>query len=231
MKRSITNLNIMIISKQVIKITAITAFLALLFISCKKQTLTPAVQNKMSDVVNGKPDSSSPTDVVQNTTYYCCGIKVNVFTPLEHSANTYSFAYTVNGQQNRFGITKAGQINFTNPDKFSFEYAGYLDASGTVKSWRIRRTDGKYLTTILGNGLTYADKLLGSHEVEQIFLLSSLGNNVYNIVLPKLSICNKVAIWYDIDLGDRIASFNYDSRMLTGKDTKITMVKNSLVNN
>jgi hypothetical protein len=115
-------------------------------------------------------------------------MKVNVFTPFENSSNVYSFAYTINGQLKRFGINRYGKMQFSYYDRFTFEFAGYLDASRTVKSWRIRRTDGQYLTA----GLKYAQRLFGASEAQQIFLFSSLGNNQYNILLPKLDVCNLV---------------------------------------
>jgi hypothetical protein len=51
-----------------------------------------------------------------------------------------------------------------------------------------------------------------------------LGNGQYKILLPKLPVCNIAAIWDDIDVGYKIANFNYDDSQLVGKDTKISML-------
>ena len=199
---------------------AIVIVFSLLFYACQKESPSLVAASQSSNALHENVTESSVMSGLPTIPYVSCGMKMNVFTPFEHSANVYAFAYTINGQKKKFGISSGGQMNFNTYDKFSFEFAGYLDKSSTVKSWRIRRTDGKYLTA----GMEYKDKLTGSAAAQQKFLLASLGNGQYKILLPKLPVCNIAAIWDDVDLGYRIYNFDYDDDNLNFKDTKVTMM-------
>ena len=192
---------------------AATVIIFSLLFACQKESYSPVASSEIAE------ENADVTGILP-LPYVSCGMKINVFTPVEHSAKVYAFAYTINGVQKKFGIGEYGHMNFTSYDKFSFEFAGYANKSNTVKLWMIKRTDGKYLTA----GLEYKDKLTGSAATQQEFLLASLGNGQYKILLPKLPVCNIAAIWDDIDVGYKIANFNYDDSQLVGKDTKISMV-------
>jgi hypothetical protein len=193
-------------------VAAVIVFSLLLF-ACQKESNSPVTSNE-NTVENAEATGLPPLP------YVSCGMKISVFTPVEYSAKVYAFAYTISGVQKKFGIGDDGHMNFTSYDKFSFEFAGYADKSNTVKLWMIRRTDGKYLTA----GMEYKDKLTGSAAAQQKFLLASLGNGQYKILLPKLPVCNIAAIWYQIDEGYRIVNFDYDDPRLNFKDTKVTMM-------
>ena len=196
-----------------IMLVATVIVFSLLLFACQKESSSVVASSEHTE------EHASETGLPP-IPYVSCGMKINVFTPFEHSAKEYAFAYTINGVQKKFGIGDYGHLNFTSYDKFSLEFAGYADRANTVKLWMIRRTDGKYLTA----GLEYKDKLTGSAATQQEFLLASLGNGQYKILLPKLPVCNIAAIWDDIDVGYKIANFNYDDSQLVGKDTKISMV-------
>lgn len=202
------------------KIVAATAVVfSLLFNACQKDSASLVTASQSSNASHENVTESSVMSGLPTIPYVSCGMKINVFTPFEHSAKVYAFAYTLNGVQKKFAIDNNSHMNFGSYDKFSFEFAGYLDKSSTVKSWRIRRTDGKYLTA----GLKYIDLLPEPSAAQQIFLLASLGNGQYKILLPKLPVCNLAAIWYDVDAGYRIVNFDYNDFQLDGKDTKVTM--------
>jgi len=184
-----------------------------LLFACQKESYSPVTSNENAG-------EHAETMGLPPIPYVSCGMKINVFTPAEYSAKVYAFAYTINGMQKKFGIGDYGHMNFTSYDKFSFEFAGYADKPKTIKLWMLRRTDGKYLTA----GMEYKDKLTGSAAVQQKFLLASLGNGQYKILLPKLPVCNIAAIWDDIDVGYTIANFDYDDPRVDFKDTKVTMM-------
>lgn len=202
------------------RLMATVIIITLLLNACQKESSSLVNQNQPRFASNENLEEHAEANRLPPIPYVSCGMKINVFTPVENSLKAYAFAYTINRVQKKFSIGTAGKMSFTSYDKFSFEFAGYLDTSKKVKSWRIRRTDGKYLTT----GLTYKIKLTGSKAAQQTFLLASLGNGQYKILLPKLPVCNLAAIWYDIDLGYRISNFDYNDSHLDGKDTKVTMV-------
>jgi len=208
-----------IITSGVIKVVAAAVVFSLLLNACQKESSSLAAPDQ-SPVASNETLAANAATGLPPMPYVSCGMKINVFTPVEYSAKVYAFAYTINGVQKKFSIVNSGKLDFTKYDKFSFEFAGYLDKSNTVKSWRLRRTDGKYLTS----GLEYKEKLTGSAAVQQTFLLASLGNGQYKILLPKLPVCNIAAIWDDIDIGYRIYNFDYDDSSLEFKDTKVTMM-------
>jgi len=195
-----------------IMLVATVIIFSLLF-ACQKESYSPVTSKENAG-------EHAETMGLPPLPYVSCGMKINVFTPFEYSAKVYAFAYTINGVQTKFGIGDNGHMNFTSYDKFSFEFAGYADKANTVKLWMIRRTDGKYLTA----GMEYKNKLTGPDATQQKFLLASLGNGQYKILLPKLPVCNIAAIWYQIDEGYRIVNFDYDDPHLNFKDTKVTMM-------
>ena len=206
--------------KEIIKNDIISRSIGVAVVATVCSLFFNACQKESSALIVAHVAASSKANAVSSIPYVSCGMKINVFTPSEYASKVYSFAYTINGQLKKFSIGNSGQLSFTTYDKFSFEFAGYTDMSNTVRFWRIRRTDGKYLTT----GLEYKAKMTGPSAAQQTFLLASLGNGQYKIVLPKLPECNLAAIWYDIDLGYRIANFAYDDTYLNDKDTKISMI-------
>lgn len=202
------------------------ASVALLLTACQKEALVKVDTPTVNQPVNPQSGGAVAQKIGPAVTYNACGMSVNVFSPSEFTADVYSFAYNINGQQKRFAINTYGDMDFSKYDKFSFEFAGYLDTEKKVKFWRLKRTDGKYLT----RGLKYADKITGTNQADQFFLLSSVGNNQYKLLMPKLPVCNVVAIWNDIDRGYSIANFDYNSYKLPYMETKITMTIIPLTN-
>lgn len=193
--------------KNSIKMTLIATGFALLT-SCEKEIAMPLNYSTESQSSNQISDFNEST--LAYTTpikYNTCGMTVNVFSPNEYLNRKYSFALNSNGQNKPIHISNSN-IYFNSPDRFSFEFAGYAYKSLTAKTWRIKRTDGLYLTSHNGN-LSYSAKLIGIQEFEQIFMLSSLGNNIYKVLLPKLPVCNIVAINRFDDSWD---GYNYSIR-------------------
>jgi hypothetical protein len=137
-------------------------------------------------------------------------MKINVFHTAEYLSKGLCIRlYNKRGAKEIWN-RRLRHIELYSYDKFSFEFAGYADKPKTIKLWMIRRTDGKYLTA----GMEYKDKLTGSAASAAKFLLASLGNGQYKILLPKLPVCNIAAIWDDIDVGYNIANFDYDDPRL-----------------
>jgi hypothetical protein len=228
---------ILIIMEKSNKMTLIATGFALLLVSCEKEISMPVNYSNKGQSINQIDDFNERRSAYfPDIVYYTCGMKVHVFEPFEYSFKLYSFAINEKGGQNKpFSIGLEGEIDYGNPDKFSFEFAGYADKSQTVKTWRIKRTDGKYLTALRNHYLEYLDKLIGTQrmmgaqEVDQIFLLSSLGNNTYKILTPKTSICNVVAISSHIFNEDpTISSYAYDSPKLNFANANIIMIVNDL---
>jgi hypothetical protein len=136
------------------------------------------------------------TGISSATIFYTdCGLSVNVFTP--NPSLQYSFEYHKPSSRIYvpFGIDQYTEVTFSAPDKFTFEFAGHTTA-GKFKTWRIKRTDGKYLTA--DNGiLIYKPKLVKGPVNEQIFLIGSLGLSRYELINPGR--CEIGTIAFDID--------------------------------
>lgn len=130
-----------------------------------------------------------------NLIYNTCGLPVNVFTP---SANTTYNLAIISGDVNiKFGIPGVAELSFQNIDFVNFEFSGlYADKGQTIKLYRIKRTDGKYLSNAFA-AANYTTKIEGPGSSTQLFILNSLGNNRYNLILPTMSVCNFMFTYWD----------------------------------
>jgi len=153
--------------------------------------------------------------------YYPCGMMVHVWSPKINSPKQFSYAYKYRGVAHYFAINGGPIETFSAPDKFTFEFAGYLNAANTVTSWRIRRIDGKYLTASPVSVLHYQDKLNGTDAVKQIFLFDALGSDTYHLIMPKMPGCRIANIAYSGDV-DQLYAQPYDAPYLDATEIIIT---------
>lgn len=118
-------------------------------------------------------------------TYQACDRLITIYNPPNGS---FTLGMTFGLTYKKFGIPGGqGELNFTTPDIIHFEFSGlYADSKNTIKLYRVRRQDGKYLTFTLC--LSYTDlKQPGQGAEMQLWIFNSLGNNKYNLILPKFS--------------------------------------------
>jgi hypothetical protein len=205
--------------KKLITLILASLFIAISFVSCQKEAASS--QPVSQSVVNS---SAVKSDSLLTIPYYSCGMAVNAFLPNFYTFTRYYFAISQNGVVKPFGIGIYGEINYSDPDQFSFEAAGFADAASRIPVYRIRRTDGKYLTNT-SNGMAYLNKLTAPADVQQVFLLSHSGGNTYKVLLPKLSECNIAALYFDFDhQAYFFEGFIYNSPDLSRGITNITMM-------
>lgn len=171
--------------KHTFQIILSTAIIAIIFFSaCKKEVNTEYAS--IASNTNGTTD---------DLTYAACDLLVNVFSP---SANTTYNLAMISGDVNiKFGIPGIGELNFQTIDNVNFEFSGsYADKAKTVKLYRIKRTDGKYLSNAFG-AANYTTKIDGPGASTQLFILNSLGNNHYNLILPTMATCYYMFTYWD----------------------------------
>jgi hypothetical protein len=195
-----------------LQITIAMAVLVLSF-GCNKEAAKPTSANtKQGDQYHlNASDASS----VATTFYTACGLSITVFNPNPNLQYSFEYHNYNSSAYIPFGVINYGDIIFNSWDKFTFEFAGYT-ARPAVKTWRIKRADGKYLTA--DNGiLMYETKILKGPVNEQIFLIGTLGNSRYELVNPGL--CTLGTIGFDFDYGgyrffvDPSAGTNRDYRL------------------
>ena len=215
--------------KKLIQKFVVIVVLISLLISCTKESPIAQFNDRKREAVQGERLGDAQQNLLPITLYYCCGMMANIVSINAVFGTTYSFAINQNNQNKKFGIDNYGQINFNYPDWFSYEFAGYADPAHTIHTWRIKRTDGKYLTTQPGNGMAYLNKLNAPQDIRQIFLLSYLGNKLYKFLLPKMTDCNVAALYFDIDRQNYIfTSFTYNSPRLVSSISSIVILSRSL---
>ncbi|RYZ60108.1 MAG: hypothetical protein EOO14_07620 [Chitinophagaceae bacterium] len=167
-----------------------------LLIGCKKD-------NSLTGQIVDQPQSGSVAGSVLKT-YVTCNRFVNVFTPTLETH--YTLAMQNGFSYRKFGIPDLGTLDFDNIDKVTFEFSKqFADPSNTVKLYRIRRTDGKYLTFRIAAG--YTTKLEGSEAQYQLWIVNSLGMSKYNLMLPKMYTCFLFRTYFDEQTNSNKAGF------------------------
>jgi hypothetical protein len=135
-------------------------------------------------------------------TYAACNMLVTVYDP---APGQYTLAMGTATGYKKFGLPNfSGTLDFQNIDYLTFEFSKqYADAANTVKLYRIRRSDGKYLTLYL-NPTYDTRKLPGNGEEQQLWIMNDLGNNKYNLLAPKLASCFLARTYTDTNGIDKL---------------------------
>jgi hypothetical protein len=186
-------------------ILALVAIIALIisfgFSACKKSndiTSQSIRYSKVPSNASGQLSLSNSglslvTSVTKPVLYSTCNRQVKVFTP---STATYELGMEFGFTYRPFGIPSIGNLDFQNIDHVAFEFSGlYADANNTVKLYRIKRMDGKYLTFQIA--AAYVERFEGNLAQYQLWLVNDLGANKYNLILPKMNTCYLLRTYYD----------------------------------
>jgi hypothetical protein len=173
--------------KKRIMTAAVTFFVSLT--ACVKETVLP--ENATESISSVAPSG------MEAQTFLTCNRLINVFNPGPNVI--FSLGMQLGTSYRKFSVPTYGVLDFTKVDKIMFEFSGlYADRANTVKLYRIRRTDGKYLTFQIA--AAYVSKMEGIDAQYQLWVLNSLGSNKYNLMLPKMNTCYLLRTYYNTDL-------------------------------
>ena len=194
--------------------------LANIFSSCQKQNdFRGPVINAKSNAVAQQEKAATPGATVPSSsmrgslTYAACDRIANIYDP---QPGNYTLAMSSGTSYKKFGIPLLGILDFIHVDMISFEFSGlYANAANTIKLYRVRRQDGNYLTFHLN--LDYSSKLNpGQGEELQLWIFNDLGNNKYNLILPKYGTTCWLARTYEEKPGYKIGVVASDQTIYTG---------------
>lgn len=171
--------------KQFLLTSMIFLFSFFIFQSCKKDTVNIGASSLTEEVRGTGPVLS----------FIACNTVISSFNP----SGSYHLAMNDGNSYRKFGIPVAGTLNFTNIDAVTFEFSGlYADKGQTRKLYYIRRSDGRYLTTMIFGALEYIAKQTDAETAKrQRWLIHSLGNNKYNVIDYELNACSWVHTYYE----------------------------------
>ncbi len=132
--------------KNLLSVVAACAIIAASFTACQKDVAMKNVApsaNESIALTNAK--NESVVAKAPPLTYAACNMLVTIYDP---APGLYTLAMSTATGYKKFGLPDfSGTLNFQNIDYLTFEFAKqYADAANTVKLYRIRRSDGKYLT-------------------------------------------------------------------------------------
>ena len=195
-----------------------------IFSSCTKENnqATQVVETKSNSATQPNaekqnPQSASAASATPTLTYITCSKPINIYNP---QAGQYTLAMPYGSSYKKFGIPGfGGLLDFQNIDYVTFEFSGlYADPANTVKLYRVRRTDGKYLTFHLY--LDYSPLLQAGQNPElQYWIINNLGNNQYNLVLPKFGNTCWLARTYPDNANYRIGMVDINQATYPGSTT------------
>jgi hypothetical protein len=152
--------------------------LTIVIVSCQHESNTIAPTGSVT------ADESLAVSRVAAAAYSFCGLAANIYNP---DNGMYTLGMSLRAGYQNFGVVGLGHLDFVHVDKIQFEFSGrYHDRPQTVKLYRIRRSDGKYLSWKIG-GLMYDKLITGGFDATQLYVLSNLGNNKFNIILPNVA--------------------------------------------
>lgn len=169
-------------------------FGCLLFVlSCNNDhhTVSPiASQGTVAD--QGKENLKTLVPVSFDLTV--CNLLVKLFNPPSTAWYTISTRF-YDSNYRTFGVQRSNVPDYNKVDIIKFEYSGKnYGKGGVAKLYRIRRSDGLYLTQYDGARLSYKTiSTSTTTEATQLWILHDLGNRKYKLILPTLATGCEVA--------------------------------------
>ncbi|MCF2505192.1 hypothetical protein L0663_17495 [Dyadobacter sp. CY107] len=179
--------------------TLVFSCLLLLF-SCNNdnQGVNPADSNfaKENQVQeNLKTNASLAFDIT------ACNMLIKLFNPPANARYVISNGFF--GPNFRtFGVRRTNVPDYNFVDIVNFEYSGKnFGKGGVAKLYRIRRSDGLFLTQYDHANLSYKPRSTSTtSEKSQLWIIRDLGNKKYKLILPTLATgCEVAGVNHDGD--------------------------------